>query len=117
MDESIFLTIKSMLGYEEFYDPSDSFDRDIMVHINTYLGVLNELGIGVDGFYIEDDSATWDEFLSVHGVTLNEVKTYIYLRVRQSFDPPSSSVLSAEFNKQIDELGWRMTTKVECSEN
>lgn len=115
MEDSIFLTIKSLLGYESFYDPSDSFDSDIMIHINTYLGVLNTLGIGVEGFFIEDDSATWSDFLDGSNVSLNEAKTYIYLRVRQAFDPPTSGILSAEFDKQIDELGWRMTTKVECS--
>lgn len=115
MEDSIFLTIKSLLGYESFYDPTDSFDTDIMIHINTYLGVLNTLGIGVEGFSIEDDTATWEDFLEGSTVSLNEVKTYIYLRVRQVFDPPASSILSAAFDKQIDELGWRMTTKVECS--
>ena len=115
MEDSIFLTIKSLLGYEAFYDPSDSFDTDIIVNINTYLGVLNPLGIGVEGFSIEDETATWAEFLEGSSVPLNEVKTYLYLRVRQTFDPPSSSILSAAFDKQIDELGWRMTTKVECS--
>ena len=88
MEDSIFLTIKSLLGYESF---------------------------GVEGFSIEDDTATWEDFLEGSNVSLNEVKTYIYLRVRRVFDPPASSILSAAFDKQIDELGWRMTTKVECS--
>ena len=112
MQDSILTTIKKLLGLSEDYE---AFDTDIIVHINTYLGVLNELGVGVEGFSIEDKEATWEEFLEGSNVSLNEAKTYIYLRVRQVFDPPASSVLSSAFDKQIDELGWRMTTKVECS--
>lgn len=115
MNESIFLSIKRLLTGSTFFDAEDAFDQDIMLHINTYLGVLNELGVGVDGFTIESDDETWEEFLAVNQVPLNEVKTYVYLRVRQVFDPPASSVLAEAFNRQIDELGWRMTTKVECS--
>lgn len=115
MNESIFLSIKRLLTGSTFFDAEDAFDQDIMLHINTYLGVLNELGVGVDGFTIESDDEIWEEFLAVNAVPLNEVKTYVYLRVRQVFDPPASSVLAEAFNKQIDELGWRMTTKVECS--
>lgn len=112
MNDSILNTIKKLLGIDPSYTP---FDTDIIVHINTYLGVLNELGVGVDGFTIEDSSATWDEFLVNATVPLNEVKTYVYLRVRQVFDPPASSVMSAALDKQIEELGWRMRIKVECT--
>lgn len=112
MNESILTTIKKLLGIDEGYE---AFDTDIIVHINTYIGVLNQLGVGVEGFTIEDDSATWDDFLAGSNVTLNEVKTYLYLRVRQVFDPPESSITSAAIDKQIDELGWRMTAKVEVN--
>lgn len=110
MDDSILNTIKKLLGLDEDYD---AFDTDVIVHINTYLGVLNELGVGVEGFSIEDDEATWSEFLAKNTVPLNEVKSYVYMRVRQVFDPPTSSILNQTLDKQIDELGWRMMTKVE----
>lgn len=113
MDESILTSIKKLLGITEDYK---AFDTDIIIHINTYFGVLNQLGVGVEGFSIEDDTATWGEFLEGSEVTLNEAKTYIYLRVRQVFDPPESSILSAAFDKQIDELGWRMMEKVALAE-
>ena len=112
MNDSILNTIKKMLGLDEDYD---AFDTDVIVHINTFLGVLNTLGVGVDGFTIEDDGATWNDFLAGSNVPLNEVKTYLYLRVRQIFDPPTSGILSSAIDKQIDELGWRITTKVECT--
>jgi len=114
MNESILETVRAMIGPAADYE---AYDTDLIVHINTYLGVLNQLGIGVKGFYIEDNSATWSDFLGEQenraGVTLNEVKSYIYLRVRLAFDTPASSTLTAEYNKQIDELGWRLNTKIE----
>lgn len=112
MNESIFLTIKRMITGSTFFDSEDAFDQDIMLHINTYLGVLNQLGVGVPGFEVTGESETWEDFLEANSVSLNEVKTYLYLRVRQVFDPPASSVLGQAFDKQIDELGWRIMEKV-----
>lgn len=110
MEESILLSIKKLLGLGENYTP---FDQDIIIHINTYLGVLNQMGVGKPGFYIEDEGAEWGDFLDYHSASLHEVKTYIYLRVKMVFDPPSSSLVSEAMNKNIDELGWRLNVKVD----
>jgi len=116
MEDSIFRTIKSMLGYGTFYDPEDAFDQDIMVHINTILMVLTDLGVGKEDFTISDETATWDDFLSESNVRLDHVKSYMYLRVRQLFDPPASSALATAFDKQIEELGWRLREKADYYE-
>ena len=110
MDESILESIKKLLGLPPSYT---NFDQDITIHINTYLGVLNQLGVGKAGFYIEDNYATWGDFLDRHTVSLHEVKTYIYLRVKMVFDPPSSSLVAEAMNKNIDELSWRLNVKVD----
>ena len=36
------------------------------------------------------------------------VKTYIYLKVRLMFDPPTSGVLIDSMNNMISELEWRL---------
>ena len=36
------------------------------------------------------------------------IKTYIYLKVRLVFDPPSSSALLESINRTIAELEWRI---------
>lgn len=114
MEESILNTIKEMLGPSDDYE---AFDVDLITHINTYLSVLNQLGIGKQGFYIEDESATWGDFMTEQekaaGVTLMEVKTYLYLRVKMVFDAPTSSILSSAISENIAELGWRLNTKIE----
>lgn len=110
MEESILISIKKLLGITKEYE---NFDTDIIIFINTAFSTLNELGVGPeDGFMIEDDSTTWSEYIDDRK-DLNDVQTYIYLRVKLLFDPPlNSSVL--ESNKQmINQLEWRLNVKAE----
>ena len=110
MEESILISIKKLLGITKEYE---NFDTDIIIFINTAFSTLNELGVGPeDGFMIEDDSTTWNEYIDDRK-DLNDVQTYIYLRVKLLFDPPlNSSVL--ESNKQmINQLEWRLNVKAE----
>ena len=113
LDDSILATIKKMLGLSADYPP---FDTDIIVHINTYLAVLNQLGVGVDRFSIVDGNATWGDFLSGQDINLNEVKTYLYLRVRLVFDPPTSSILAQAIDNNVNELTWRLLEEVDYAE-
>lgn len=109
--ESILISIKKMLGIEEDYN---HFDYDIIMHINTALGVLNQIGVGPEECYsISSDENTWNDFLGEQIKNLNMVKTYVYLKVRLIFDPPTSSFIVDAFNKQITELESRMNTQVE----
>ncbi len=39
---------------------------------------------------------------------LSSIKTYIYLRVRLLFDPPSTSYALKSFEDQLKELEWRL---------
>lgn len=110
MAQSILTSIKKILGVSE---TDDSFDVDILLHINSVFSTLNQVGIGpVEGFMIEDASATWDAFVG-SDPRLNSVKTYIYLRVRLLFDPPSTSFVIESMNKQIAELEWRLNVQRE----
>lgn len=107
--ESILVTIKKMLGVGEDYEV---FDTDIIININMAFNILNQLGVGPkEGFSIADSSATWEDFLS-DCRKLEMVKTYVYLKVRQVFDPGSSSFNTA-VESQIDELEWRLTVQVD----
>lgn len=110
MSDSILESTKKVLNLSADYDV---FDQDIIMHINSALGTLNQLGIGPSqGFMIEDDSATWVAFLE-GDLRLNPVKTYVYLRVRLLFDPPGTSFAITAFENQIKELEWRLNTQRE----
>ena len=105
MSESILESTKKILGIESDYT---AFDMDIIMHINSALATLHQLGIGPEeGFMIEDASAEWGELLD-DDPRLNQVKSYIYLKVRVVFDPPTTSFVLAAFEKQIQEHEWRI---------
>jgi hypothetical protein len=105
METSILTSTKKILGIPEDYTV---FDLDIITHINSAFSTLTQLGVGPpEGFMIEDDSTVWIDFI-VDDIQYNAVKTYIYLRVRQLFDPPTTSYLITAFNEQIKELEWRL---------
>lgn len=103
--DSILTSIKKLLGIQKEYT---SFDQDIIMHINTVFGILNQLGAGpVNGFSIEDETATWDDFST--SINSEMVKSFIYLKVRLIFDPPTSGPLIESINKTLSELEWRIT--------
>lgn len=104
MAQSILTSVKKILGLAE---SDTSFDVDVLLHINSVFSILDQVGIGPDGgFMIEDDSPTWDDFVT--DKRMNSVKTYVYLRVRLLFDPPNTSFVIDSMNKQISELEWRL---------
>lgn len=105
MPDSILQGTKKILGLPEDYTP---FDLDVLIHINSALSTLNQLGIGPDdGFMIENGDAEWVDFLG-SDLRLNPVKTYVYLRVKMLFDPPATSFHLQAMKEQIQELEWRL---------
>jgi len=108
MEASILKSVKNILGLAEDYT---AFDEVVIIHINAAFSTLTQLGVGpVDGFEIEDDGAEWTDFVDVPLVQLSPVKSYLYLRVRMLFDPPSTSFHIEAMKDQIKELEWRLTT-------
>ena len=105
MEPSILKSTKKILSVGE---ADTSFDVDIMLHINSVLSILTQVGIGpANGYSIEDDTATWDTFIGTDP-RLNLVKTYLYLKVRLMFDPPGTSYAIDAMEKQIAEFEWRL---------
>lgn len=105
METSILNDTKKILGIGEDYT---AFDTDIITHINMALSILTQLGVGPpSGFMIEDAEPVWGDFIGADP-QYNAVKTYVYLRVRQMFDPPTTSYLIAAFENQIREFEWRL---------
>ena len=110
--ESILTSIKKLLGIEEDYV---HFDADIIMHINSVLSILTQLGVGPSkGYSIKDANATWDEFIT-NPAKLELVKSYVYLKVRLMFDPPSSSSAIESMKQLISELEFRIIVAVETA--
>lgn len=93
------------MGITEDYE---YFDGDIVIHINTVFSQLNQMGVGPDEpFMIFDKSAMWSDFIQDKS-QIQMVKTYVYLKVRIIFDPPSNTVTMEAFKELIAEHEWRL---------
>lgn len=110
MAQSILTSIKKIIGYVE---SDTSFDDVVILNINSVFSTLNQLGVGPEeGFMIEDATTTWDAFLGTDK-RLNQVKTYVYLRVAMIFDPPATSFGIESMNEQIQKLEWSINVQRE----
>lgn len=107
---SILTSIKKLLGIDVNYT---QFDQDIIIHINSVFMILNQLGVGPEeGFVITGSGDTWDSY-TTDDKLLESVKSYIYLKVRKMFDPPTTSAVSDSMNSLISELEWRINVLVD----
>lgn len=114
MNDSILNDIKKLLGIMESYE---HFDADIIIHINTAFSTLTQLGVGPsDGFSITNKTETWADFIGDDYLKFQSVKTYIYLKVRMIFDPPSNSSATEAIKSTISELEWRLNINAESKE-
>lgn len=110
MNESILTSIKKLLGMTADYT---HFDTDIIIHINTVFMTLHQLGVGPEeGFKIEDESSVWEDYIEEED-NLEAVKTYIYLKAKLVFDPPTSSAVMEANKQMIQELEWRLNVQAE----
>lgn len=106
MDDSILNTIKKMLGPDSDYDV---FDTDIIIHINSALSTLTQIGVGPStGFRITGPEETWSDFIGYGVNDLESIKTYVYLKVKMLFDPPASSFVMKAMEDNCKEIEWRL---------
>ncbi|MEG1523840.1 MAG: hypothetical protein RR475_02310 [Clostridia bacterium] len=103
--ESILTSIKKLLGIAEEYT---HFDDDLVMHINSSLSVLTQLGVGPEqGFAISGADANWTDFV-LSNTKLELIKSYVGLKVRLLFDPPSSAAAIESTNRMINEFEFRI---------
>lgn len=106
ISESILTSIKKLLGIDENYT---HFDADIIMHINSVLSILTQMGVGpANGFSIKGKEEVWSDFITANQSIFSLVKSYVYIKVRLLFDPPLSSAAIESINRQISEFEWRL---------
>lgn len=110
MEESILISIKLLLGIAA--DNTD-FDTQLIMHINSVFFTLNELGVGPkECFSIEDENAYWEDFIP-DMTKYHSVKSYMGMKVRLLFDPPTMSAIMEAMNRQIAEFEFRLNVMAE----
>lgn len=106
MDGSILNDVKKQIGIAE---ANTDFDKDLVIHINTVLFILWQMGVVKDDFTITDNKNTWNSILlNPEQIAIEAMKTWVALKTKMIFDPPTSSVLAQAVNANIDELTWRI---------
>ena len=114
MNESILTSVKDQLS---LMPEDESFDKEIIIFINAAFARLTQLGVGpVKGFYIQDDSTTWNDFVTDIGQE-SMAKNYIYLRVKMLFDPPTNSALTKHMEEQIAQYEYLLKIEAEDDAN
>ena len=105
MEGPILSSVKELLGisYED-----ESFDFEILMHINATLAILFQMGVEEAGDTpVIDITTTWRELFEDR-TDLEMVKTYIYFKVKSMFDPPTNSAGLESLNRVMKEFEWRI---------
>ena len=108
--DSILLTMRKMLGPSEDYT---YFDPDLIIHINSCLSVLHQLGL--NAFKVTGETETWQDYLGDR-IDLEQVKLYMFFKIKTMFDPPQSSFVLESYKKEADRLEWYINAVVDPSE-
>lgn len=109
--ESILTSTKKLAGLTDEYD---HFDNDIVMYINSVFLILKQIGIGpAKGFFIEDDTSVWTDFISDNDVLREAVKSYMGSKVRYKFDPPTNPNLLKALTDDIAESESRLCWEAE----
>lgn len=113
--DSILTSIKKLLGITK---ECTSFDADLIIHINSVFLILKQLGVGPEkGFSITGEYETWDQFLPEGSENFEAVKSFMHIKVRLLFDPPTSSVVMEAMNRMANEFEWRLNAEAESPTN
>lgn len=113
MEESVLVSTKKILGISP---GDDSFDLDVITHVNSALSILEQAGI-VPMMFIEDGDTEWVDIYPLQSPEqIALIKTCVYLQVRLLFDPPATSFLLAAAQEQVQEHIWRINVRREDSD-
>jgi hypothetical protein len=105
--KSILQEVRTAVGLSA--DTTD-FDTDLLMHINSSIGILNQNGVG-NFLVVDNDESTWGDLQNPEQVEGNKYFTmiplFITLSTKLLFDPPPPSSVEVH-QRQIDQLLWRL---------
>ena len=112
-EESILKSIRKLIGPEDDYT---HFDPDIVIHINSAINRLFQLGVtSAKGFRVTSEDETWGDLFGGDEEVIDMCKTFIYYKVKMGFDPPTSSIAAEAINSEIDKQEWLINVWVESN--
>lgn len=110
MNEKILDTIKELLGSTDAYS---AFDKQLIVHINSVLSAVCQLGAGPDvPFRLTTGNETWGEVIG-NNPYIELIKDYVYIKTKLVFDPPQNSTILNALKEECKEIEWRLNVAVD----
>ena len=103
MDGIILDEIKQLILVDKEYI---AFDEQILIYINNAVEQLKQIGV-VKKIVIEKETV-WKDLVKIADLFNHMIKTYIYLKVKKMFDPPSTQVLLNAIDEQLKEIEVRL---------
>lgn len=107
--DSILMSIKKLVGIS---DEDTSFDTDMIIHINTALNYLSQIGANIQPVEITGSSEKWDDVVSDIS-NLQSIKTYVYVQVKKIFDAPTNPGVLKALEEAGKEAEWRIKVQTE----
>lgn len=106
MNSSILDDVKDIVCVDA---TNKAFDKQLILYINAVLRIVNQIGVGKDGYNITGSNDTWNDFLGDRLIDLTDVKSYVGFKVLLMFDHTMSSIavdtlksLTAELESRIN---------------
>lgn len=113
-DKSILTDVKKLLS--GIPEDSEAFDEELIIFINGVFSILLQLGVPFKkSSWISDKDDTWEQIFG-ENEKINFIQTYVYLKTKLVFDPPSSSTVIQSYENQIKELEWRINAEVDTKQ-
>ena len=103
---TILNDIKRMLG---ILSDNLEFDPELVLFISSAFSDLELLGMANAPTITA--TTNWPDRIPA------EIKEFVYLRARLSFDPPQNGFTTTSFQKRLDELAWRINVHFERFKN
>lgn len=113
VEDSILNSVKKLLGIQS---EDISFDTDILIHINSAIFVLSQLGVVENGYMITSANDTYEEMIGDEVKEISGIKTYLFYKTKIMFDPPTNGAVLETMKQQIAELEWRLNLSVDPPE-
>ena len=112
VNKSILQEIRIAVGLDA---TSTDFDTELLMHINSAIGKLNQNGIG-NFLIIENEGQVWEDLMDPTQIEGNKyfamVPLFITISTKLLFDPPPPS--SVQYHAQnADQILWRLKVAYE----
>lgn len=111
LTDSILVTTRTALGLNA---DDTSFDSELKLHINSALLKAFQNGVGKLTI-VNDETTLWNDVkdsTQTGNDYFDYLPMFVHLSTKIIFDPPPPSLVEM-YNRQIDELLWRLRTAYE----